>query len=140
MSEQAAQLSDTCQSCGVLCTGWAVQLTREGRLRWEVEWECDACGTISHEGKWGSAPPEVRNVILAQHGYHCLQLADRESRGGAILKAFRDAFDLTIRQAQESASKLKKTGYEGTYVETLFLSELLQGGGVATVLRPGSCA
>lgn len=131
MSEQAAKLSGPCQECGDPCTGWAVQLTRNGRLRWEIEWACDACG-ISHHGAWGAAPDEVRGTILAQHGPRCLRLVDGANRPGAILKAFRSAFDLSIREVQASAHKLKQCGYEGTYVETQLLSQLLREGGISS--------
>lgn len=138
MSEQAAKLSGPCDGCGGPCTGWAVQLTKGGRLRWEVEWACDACG-ISHHGAWGTAPVEVRSEILAQHGPYCVKLTDREYRGGGILKAFRGVFDLSIREAQESSQKLKQRGYEGTYVEAHFLSELLRKEGVLNEVSPGAC-
>jgi len=139
MSEQAARLSGRCGDCGDPCTGWAVQLTRGGRLRWEIEWACDACG-ISHHGAWGPAPAEVRSEILAQHGPYCVKLTGREYRGGGILKAFRDAFDLSIREAQESSRKLKRCGYEGTFVEVCFLSDLLRKEGILSDISPGVCA
>lgn len=138
MSEQAAKLSGSCEGCGDLCTGWAVQLTKGGRLRWEIEWACDTCG-ISHHGAWGQAPIEVRSEILAQHGPYCLKLADGDYRGGSVLKAFRGAFDLSIREAQDSAQKLKECGYEGTYVELHLLADLLKDGGVRAEVLPGGC-
>lgn len=138
MSEQAAKLSGQCQGCGDPCTGWAVQLTKNGRLRWEVEWACDACG-ISHHGAWGPAPAEVRSEILAQHGPYCVKLTSEGYRSGGILKAFRSAFSLSIRESQESARQLKQSGYQGTYVEVKFLSELLRGEGLSSEVTPGAC-
>ena len=138
MSEQAAKLSGPCQKCGDPCRGWAVQLTRNGRLRWEIEWACDACG-ISHHGAWGAAPDEVRGSILAQHGPYCLRLVDSADRAGVILKAFRSAFDLSIREAHASAHKLKQCGYEGTYMEAQLLSDLLRLGGISCEVAPGAC-
>jgi hypothetical protein len=138
MTEQAARLSSPCPGCGKPCTGWAVQLTRRGRLRWELEWACDECG-ISHEGGWGPAPAEIREVILAQHGPYCLDLADSAARSGRILKAFRAALDISIREAQEFANKLQSGGYEGTFVETQLVSDLLQRDGIPSVVHPGPC-
>lgn len=138
MNEQAARLSGICEGCDNLCTGWAVQLVKGGRLRWEVEWACDQCG-ISHDGDWGSAPADVRNMILAQHGPHCLMLTNMEYRGGGIMKAFRDAFNASIRQSKEFATELKQCGYEATYVEAHLLSDLLRGEGVPSIVHPGRC-
>lgn len=113
-------------------------MIKSGRLRWEIEWACDACG-ISHHGAWGAAPAEVRSKILAQHGPYCVRLVDGEHGGGGILKAFRGAFSLSIQESRESALKLKQCGYQGTYVETLLLSQLLQGEGIHSEVLPGAC-
>lgn len=133
MSEQAAKLLRACRTCNDPCTGWAVQLTRGNRLRWELEWSCDRCG-ISHDGDWGPAPTEVRSALLAQHGSNCVRLPDGEFGGGGILKAFRDAFNLSIQDSLKAAKKLKQSGFEGTYVEAHLLSDLLREGGIATEL------
>jgi hypothetical protein len=83
---------------------------------------------------------EVRSEILAQHGLYCVKLSDGENRGGGILKVFRDAFDVSIREAQESSRKLKQCGYEGTYVEVNLLSDLLRDEGIFSEVSPGACA
>lgn len=87
MKEQAAKLSGTCRTCDAPSTGWAVQLIKGDRLRWEVDWDCGACGITSRDGGWGAAPAEVRSAILMQHGSVQLNLNDRELRGGVLLKA-----------------------------------------------------
>src|SRR5262245_54378298 len=84
LSMQASKLVGDCATCGSSCDGWAVQLTRDNRLRWELDWECGACGTVSCDGDWGPAPAELREALLAQHGRYCLRLEDSESRGGEI--------------------------------------------------------
>ena len=138
MSEQAAKLAGPCPGCGSAGTGWAVQLTRDGRLRWEVEWACDACG-IAHDGGWGAAPAEVRGQILAQHGPCCVRLTGEENRGAAVMKALRRAFDLSVPQAQEAARRLKQSGHQGTYVEVRFLAELMRSEGIRYEVLPGAC-
>ncbi|GKQ37236.1 hypothetical protein [Streptomyces sp. A012304] len=126
MTEQAARLSGACEGCGRPGVGWAVQLVMGGRLRWETEWACDVCG-IAHDGGWGPSPAHVREAIVGQHGLHRLRPRDDEVRGAGVLKAFRDAFGLSLREAREAADSLRAGGYEGTYVETRLLSDLLHG-------------
>lgn len=134
VSKQAARLAGSCQTCGSPCDGWAVQLTRDNRLRWELEWECGACGTVSHDGDWGPAPDEVRGALLSQHGRYRLRLEDSESRGGGILKVFRQVFNSSLGESQEYASMLRRCGYEGTLVEIELLSDLLRREGVPSVV------
>ncbi|MEU2284302.1 hypothetical protein ABZ614_20575 [Streptomyces sp. NPDC013178] len=138
MTQQAARLSDPCQGCGRPCTGWAVQLVKGSRLRWETEWACDECG-ISHDGGWGPSPADVREAMVAQHGLRCLRLADDEARGGGILKAFRNAFGLSLRESQEATGSLRERGYEATHVETHLLSDLLRKEGISSVVHSGAC-
>lgn len=139
VTEQAAQLARPCQRCGNPCVGWAVQLVRRGRIRWEVEWECDCCGTAAHDGDWGQSPAEVRSAILAQHGSHCLKLADSEVRGAGIIKAFRSVFEFSIPDALASANQLRQSGYEGTYVEVRLLNDVLREAGISAIVYSGSC-
>ncbi len=134
MSEQAATLLGNCRTCGSPCDGWAVQLTRDDRLCWELEWSCGACGTVSDDGDWGPAPDKLREELLSQHGSYCLRLKDGESRGGEILKVFRQVFNKSLNDAQESASRLRLFGYEGTFVETELLGERLRQAGVPSVV------
>ena len=138
MSEQAAKLSSPCQECGEACVGWAVQLIKNGRLRWEIEWACDTCG-ISHGGGWGWAPEDVRARILEQHGSHCVRLTGDRRTGGKILKVFRDAFNVSIQKSTEMARQLRQRGYDGTYVEVDFISELLRIEGISSEIFPGPC-
>ena len=63
VTEQAARLAGECPACGEPCEGWAVQLVRDGKLAWEVDWEHAGC-TASHDRSWGPAPDWVRQAIL----------------------------------------------------------------------------
>lgn len=113
-----------------------MQLIQEDQLRWEIEWACDECGN-SHDGDWGRAPENLRRTLLAEHGKHCLQLAESESHGGRILKAFRDAFKMSIQEARAASNDMAGEGYCGTSVEILFLQQLLEKAGVRTLRRGG---
>ncbi len=139
MTEQAARLPGPCQECGGTGTEWLVQSAKDGRLGWEVEWDCATCG-ISHDSGEGWPPPRVRNAILGQHGPHCLKLVDPAAHGGVILKSFRSAFGTSIQEAKIMADELKQRGYEGTLVEASLLSELLDKSGIFSVTRSGHCS
>ena len=135
MSERAGvKLLGNCQNCGRPCEGWAVQLIRDHRLRWESEWTCNACGIVSDDGDWGPAPAELQEQLLIQNGTYRLRLTDKESVGGGILKVFRRVFNGSIKDSLEAANKLRQDGYMGTYVETNLLSQLLRQEGVLSVV------
>jgi hypothetical protein len=132
--EQAAKLVGNCQTCGSPCEGWAVQLTRDNRLRWELDWDCGACGTVSHDGDWGPSPDELREKLLSQHGSYCLRLEDSRLHGGEILKVFRQALRVSLTEAQQAARTLRRDGYEGTLVEAELLRDQLQQEGIPSAV------
>lgn len=134
MTEQAARLTGACSNCREPCEGWAVQLIRDGRLRWELEWACDTCGNW-HDAGWGPAPDAVRTPLLTEHGTYRVLLEGPERPGGKILKAFRDAFGSSVKQAQEDAKELSHRGYQGTLMEVTLIAELLTEYGVSTTIR-----
>jgi hypothetical protein len=140
MHEQATRLSGECQSCGAPAGGWAVQVVRDGRLRWEVDWECSACRTISCDWGWGPAVDWLRDELLAQHGPYWLKLTDPEVRGGQVLKAFRGALGLSLGEAQQAARTMRRSGYTATYVEVRLLADLLRQEGIDSEVGPGACA
>ncbi|MFF7892602.1 hypothetical protein ACFZDI_12030 [Streptomyces sp. NPDC007907] len=111
-----------------------MQLIREGRLRWELEWACDTCGNW-HDAGWGPAPDAVRTPLLAEHGTYRILLEGPERPSGKILKAFRDAFGSSVKQAQEDAKELRHRGYQGTLVEVTLIAELLTESGVSTAIQ-----
>ena len=139
MTEQAVKLQGICQTCGSPCDGWAVQNARDGRLRWDLTWNCRACGTVSDDGDWGPAPDPWREELLSQHGTYRLRLEEGESGGAKALKVFREVFGGSLKDAQESARILRQHGYDGTFVETELLRErLLQEGVRSVVARVGN--
>ena len=135
MTGQAVRLAGMCRDCQKSCEGWAVQLVKEGRLRWEVEWACDDCGN-SHDAGWGPAPDDVRQLILNEYGLYRLRLEHADRPGGKALKAFREALAMTIKQAQGAAAELAADGYRGTFVEVSLVAKLLNKSGVNTTVRP----
>ncbi|WP_370944180.1 hypothetical protein AB5J62_34470 [Amycolatopsis sp. cg5] len=131
---QAARFFTECRSCAVPAEGWAAQVIRDGRLRWEVDWQCSACGVASCDWGWGPAAPWVCEELLKQRGSYRLELADPEVRSGHVLKAFRDGLGLSLSEAQQAARTLRQSGYEATYVEASLLADLLSQAGVESSL------
>jgi hypothetical protein len=105
MTEQAARLTGPCEGCGRPGAGWAAQLVRGGRLRWETEWACDACG-IAHDGGRGPSPALVREAIVERHGLHCLRPGDDEVRGAHVLKYAAESEDGVWSVRDTAAARL----------------------------------
>jgi hypothetical protein len=115
-----------------------VQLIRDNRLRWELEWNCRTCGTVSDDGDWGPAPADLREELLAQHGVHRLRLDGGESGGVSVLSIFREVFGASLGDAQAAASRLRRAGHDGTLVEAELLRDRLREHGIhSAITRAG---
>jgi hypothetical protein len=123
--EQASRIEAQCGQCGSPCEGWAVQIIRNRKLRWELEWACNKCGN-THDGDWGAAPIEVRKPLLTEHGFYRLKLIESATSSGKILKAFRDALGGSLREAKEAAEEAKNRGYYGTFIEVTLVKQFLE--------------
>ncbi|MFD3684163.1 hypothetical protein ACFWTE_05000 [Nocardiopsis sp. NPDC058631] len=138
MVEQAVRLTDTCEECGGAREGWVVQLAKNDKLRWEIEWECP--GTqVSHQWVWGPAPAHVRALLIERHGVECLKVVGEVQRKGVLLKVFREVFGTSISEAKEFGQNVTSSGYEGTRVEVDLLAKLLSDRGVEVEMGPGLC-
>ncbi|MFD0021926.1 hypothetical protein [Streptomyces sp. NPDC058382] len=134
--EQSAKFYPECGTCHRDCDGWVVQLVRDGRLRWEAEWVCGNCGYIVDDDGWGPAPEGIREILLNQYGFGCIQVYAYADHGGKLLKAFRDSFGYSIQEAKGAAQDLTSAGWRGTQVEAAFISKILRGSGIEV----GACA
>lgn len=133
MPARAAELTEPCTACGGARTGWAAQSVEDGRLHWTLEWLC-ACGQVCDRGR-GPAPAGVREAVIARHGTHRLVLADPQARSGAVPKAFRDVFGLSLAEAARAAAALRGPGWEGTHPETALIAALLAAAGLHAVVH-----
>ncbi|MFD8493439.1 hypothetical protein [Amycolatopsis sp. NPDC059657] len=133
---QAARFLADCQRCGAPTEGWVAQVVRDGRLRWEVDLQCSACGLASCDWGWEPAAAWVRDELLARHGPRRLELVDPEARGGHVLKAFRDGLGFSLGEAQRAARTLRRSGYEATYAEARLVADLLGRAGIDSTLGP----
>ncbi|MFF2507831.1 hypothetical protein ACFVTY_31375 [Streptomyces sp. NPDC058067] len=107
-----------------------MQIADQGKLRWEFSWSCGNCGIESDDGDWGQAPGFIRDLLLAEHGSSCIKVIDSGASDGKIMKAIREIFGETMREALISAKALKATGRKGTRVETLLIAETLGVSGI----------
>ncbi|WP_306369377.1 hypothetical protein [Nocardiopsis sp. CC223A] len=133
MHDRAAEQTEPCTACGGARTGWAAQSVEDGRLHRTLEWLC-ACGQVCDRGR-GPAPGGVREAVIARHGTHLLVLADPQTRSGAVPKAFRDVFGLSLVEAARAAAALRGPGWEGTHPEVRLLAELLASAGLPTAVH-----
>lgn len=109
------RLDGECGSCGGvvdLCKGQAI---RDGRLRWEVDWQCTACGIASCDRGREPAPPWVRDELEL----HRVKLTNVDVR---VLKAFRAVLGLSLAEVR---GEIAVTG-----VEVRFVADLLRREGV----------
>ncbi|MGW0710828.1 hypothetical protein ACWD4G_33565 [Streptomyces sp. NPDC002643] len=135
MTEQAAKLTAECPQCQKRIEGWAVQMIRNQRLHWEVEWACDTCGNW-HDGDWGIAPDYVRDALLKDHGFYRARVTAANPAKGKVLKAFRDALGASLSDAKNWAQEAVGEGFRGTYIEASLISKLLQMHGIESSVIP----
>lgn len=129
MVEQAVRPTDVCEECGGARVGWVVQLAKNDRLRWEIEWECHGCH-VSRQWVWGAAPAHVRDLLSERHGVEYLKVMREPEKKGVLLKVYREVFGASIREAQEFSRDVTASGHEGTRVEVHLLARLLRERGV----------
>ncbi|MFD4701461.1 hypothetical protein [Streptomyces niveus] len=77
-----------CQDCGAELECWGVQALVGGRLRWDVESACSACGfAVAMCG--GDMPAERRDQMLSEHGAARLQVSGPPTKSVAIMRVLR---------------------------------------------------
>ncbi|MEU5811039.1 hypothetical protein [Streptomyces sp. NPDC047718] len=86
----------------------------DGRLRWEDQVHCSACGTQACAGGWGPPPPPVRERIVAEEGTVRVAVGGPD---GVPLKAAREVFGLTLPELAEA----RRHGLEATPSEAELL-------------------
>ncbi|WP_328927421.1 hypothetical protein OG429_24560 [Streptomyces sp. NBC_00190] len=115
-----------CEPCP-LCVFHAWQRIVDGRLLWEAEWKCDACGFGAPDVGppqhwWGRAPEDVRAAVVAAEGTVLLRV---DGSGGAALKVLRDSLGMTVPEVLAAV----REGYRATPVEARYLTERLRAAG-----------
>ncbi|MBC9712560.1 hypothetical protein H9Y04_08235 [Streptomyces sp. TRM66268-LWL] len=128
-----------CHACGGVLTLDIGQFIDRGRLWWDTSGSCQSCDTVWCEEDSGRVTPDaIRQALLARHGSARLRLTEPEASSAPILRALREAHDVTLTQAKALADELKATGLTGTLVEMELLADRLRQRSVmAAVEQPG---
>ncbi|WP_158071928.1 hypothetical protein [Kitasatospora sp. CB01950] len=120
-----------CDDCGAEARQDVGQKLRDGRLHWDSEFHCPACGASACLGFGVDETPDwVRDRLIARHGTARLRLADPAAGRVAVLKTVRGAWDVTLSRACVLAGQLAGEGLAGTLPEVTWLRERLAAGGV----------
>ncbi|MFJ9822917.1 hypothetical protein ACIRSU_00920 [Streptomyces sp. NPDC101160] len=128
--------SARCQDCGaeVECRG--VQVLAEGRLRWDVESTCSACGfALAVCG--GEVPSELRERMLAEHGPATLRVLDAAADTVVIMRVLRAELGIDLAGARAAARRVLSGDYAGTLPEMESLARKLRAAAIpAAADRP----
>ncbi|MGW4693075.1 hypothetical protein ACWEO1_11900 [Kitasatospora cineracea] len=125
--------------CG--CGAWGRrevgQVVRGGRLGWDAEFRCGACGDGGCLGSGGEdAPDWVRGALLERYGPVLVRLVGAGADRGAVLRVLRAAWPVTLSQAAGLLRQLAGDGLAGTPAEAAWLCGRLAERGVAAEAVP----
>ncbi|MEU8438738.1 hypothetical protein AB0F18_38835 [Streptomyces sp. NPDC029216] len=132
---QGVEITSSCPACGGVLVRDVGQFIERGQLRWGIEGRCHACANGWCEMGVGPAPEEIRQALLAQHGFARLRLA-AETNLVPVLRALREMRHLSLGEARLTAAELSGVGLVGTSVEMAHLAEGLRKRSVSTTLVP----
>ena len=100
-----------CDRCGEP----ASQAFGEGGRGWYESFHCTSCGQAYEADGFTPAPEEFRRAIIAQEGEWGLEAIAPPSI--ALLKALREEFSLSVREAQELKRRMPGELRRGTRYE-----------------------
>lgn len=133
---ESVRYSAPCQDCGAELTCYGTQALVDGRLRWDVDATCCACGsTVAVCG--GDLPGERRDQMLAEHGPVTLHVPGAAANGAVIMRVLRAELGLDLLHARGALRRVRSGDYAGTLPEVELLARGLRASGVAaTAVRP----
>ncbi|RKE18415.1 hypothetical protein [Streptomyces sp. TLI_171] len=107
-----------CEDCGATARRSVGQHVRDGRLGWDAEFWCPACGTAMCLG-FGTrgAPRWVRDPLIDRHGTVRLRLAAPAADRVAALRTVRAVRDLPLPRSLALVRQLTDAGLPGTPAE-----------------------
>jgi hypothetical protein len=134
---QGVQVAGRCGACGGTTTCDVGQFFHGGRLRWGTEGRCADCPNAWCERDSGPVTPEsVRQALLRAHGPARLRLSGSAPPLVAVLRALRDARDMSLGEARSQAARLAGDGLVGTLVEMEVLATFLRRRAVEVTVSP----
>ncbi|MBZ4323586.1 hypothetical protein [Streptomyces huiliensis] len=121
-----------CRDCGAEAECHGVQALVDGRLRWDVETACAACGAAL--AVCGAAlPPERREQLLAEHGPATLRVLTPPPTGVPVMRVLRAALGVGPASARTLSRRVLAGGCSGTLPEMELLAGKLRASGIDAV-------
>jgi hypothetical protein len=119
-----------CPDCGAELECWGVQALVDGRLRWDVESTCFACGFAVAVCD-GALPAERRDQMLSEHGLARLQVSGPPAKSVAIMRVLRAELGIDLMNAKAVLRRVLDGDYSGTLPEMEGLARTLRESGIA---------
>ena len=129
---ESVRYAAVCQDCGAELECWGVQALVDGRLRWDVESTCSACGfAVAVCG--GALPAERRDQMLFEHGPARLQVSTPPVKSVAVMRVLRAELGIDMTDARTVLRRVLDGDYSGTLPEVEYLARALRKSGVVAV-------
>ncbi|GHE42572.1 hypothetical protein GCM10018785_10220 [Streptomyces longispororuber] len=128
---ESVRYSAVCQDCGAELECWGTQALVDGRLRWDVESTCSACGcAVAVCG--GDVPAERRKQMLSEHGPARLRVSS-PAKGVAIMRVLRAELGIDLTSAKAVVRRVVNGDYSGTLPEMERVARKLRESGITAV-------
>ncbi|KAB1982817.1 hypothetical protein F8144_29820 [Streptomyces triticiradicis] len=129
---ESVRYSAMCQDCGAELECWGTQALVDGRLRWDVDSTCSACGcAVAVCG--GDVPAERRDQMLFEHGPARLQVSSPPTKSVAIMRVLRAELGVDLKGAKAVVRRVLNGDYSGTLPEMERLARKLRESGITAV-------
>ncbi|KOG74620.1 hypothetical protein ADK77_04745 [Streptomyces antibioticus] len=129
---ESVRYSAMCQDCGAELECLGVQALVDGRLRWDVESTCSACGfAVAVCG--GNLPSERRDQMLSEHGPARLQMVSPSAKSVAMMQVLRAELGIDLVNAKAVLRRVLSGDYAGTLPEMELLALKLRAAGIAAL-------
>ncbi|MER6347411.1 hypothetical protein ACWC10_34900 [Streptomyces sp. NPDC001595] len=124
--------SAECRDCGDETECRGVQALTDGRLRWDVESACSACGSAAAVCG-GDLPAELRERILLVHGPATLRIEGPAVDRVTVMRVLRAELGLDLASAKAVLRQVLDGEHSGTRPEMERPARALRRSGVAAV-------
>jgi len=134
---ESVTYTEVCGVCGARTKYVGTQTLVDGRLRWDVEWSCAACGSMA-AACGGDMPAARREQMLAEYGPTRLRIGGAVAAADrlAVLRVLRKALGLDPTGAKAKLRAVVDGDVTGTRPEVERLARRLRDAGVAAEAAP----
>ncbi|EMF02203.1 hypothetical protein J7W19_03690 [Streptomyces mobaraensis NBRC 13819 = DSM 40847] len=130
---EAVTYAAPCPDCGAATDHHGVQtLLPDGRLRWDAESTCAACGS-AFAACGGEPPGERRDQMLAAHGPAKLRIRTPPPTAAVIMRVLRATLGVDLASARALSRRVLDGDCWGTLPETELLARRLRASGIDAV-------